>query len=176
MVAKVDWVAVASGYYYATVHFVATIGTLIWLYRRHPELYRRARRVRAVASFSALIGYRFFPAAPPRLVDPHLTDILVTHNIFGVAHAAKSGGFVNIYAAMPSLHVGWAFWVAAAITRTSTARWRHAAWLYPVTTTLVVLGTANHYVLDTASGAAIVLVAALVVRLSPAVAAKLAES
>jgi hypothetical protein len=49
--------------------------------------------------------------------------------------------------------VGWAVWCALAIVRTSRSRWRHLAWLYPTATSLVVVSTANHYVLDVVAGA-----------------------
>jgi hypothetical protein len=105
-----DWVGAIGGYYYATLHFIVTLGVLIWLYLRRPELYSRARTMLVLASFAALAVYVLFPVAPPRLAVPGMTDILLSHNVFGASHAGKSGDFVNIYAAMPSLHVGWAAW------------------------------------------------------------------
>jgi hypothetical protein len=67
-------------------------------------------------------------------------------------------GLSNQYAAMPSLHVGWAVWVAVQLrahsTRAAVRRW---AWTYPALTTLVVVATANHYVLDAVAGAAVAL-------------------
>src|ERR1700742_4590491 len=33
---SVDWLIVGMNSYYATLHFIITIGVLIWLYRRHP--------------------------------------------------------------------------------------------------------------------------------------------
>jgi hypothetical protein len=36
--------------------------------------------------------------------------------------------------------------------------WRHLAWLYPITTTLVVAATANHYFLDAIMGTLFVMV------------------
>jgi len=60
-----------------------------------------------------------------------------------------------LYAAMPSLHVAWAAWCAAALVTASRGRWRHLAWLYPAATAVVVLATANHFVLDAAAGLAV---------------------
>jgi len=56
---------------------------------------------------------------------------------------------------MPSLHVAWAAWCAAALVTASRGRWRHLAWLYPAATAVVVLATANHFVLDAAAGLAV---------------------
>jgi hypothetical protein len=62
---------------------------------------------------------------------------------------------VNLYAAMPSLHVAWATWCAVAVITATRSRWRHLAWLYPSATVLVVLASANHFLLDTVGGLAI---------------------
>jgi hypothetical protein len=75
----------------------------------------------------------------------------------GEASAPRGlGGLTNQYAAMPSLHVGWALWCGVMLWRhggTRTAK--VAAVVYPLVTTLVVMGTANHYFLDAVAGAAV---------------------
>ena len=65
------------------------------------------------------------------------------------------GRLVNLYAAMPSLHVAWAAWCAVAVITATRSRWRHLAWLYPWVTVLVVLASANHFLLDVAGGLAV---------------------
>jgi hypothetical protein len=60
-----------------------------------------------------------------------MTDILVTHDILGAADPHGATSLVNLYAAMPSLHVAWAAWCATAIVITARSRWRHLAWAYP---------------------------------------------
>ena len=62
---------------------------------------------------------------------------------------------MNLYAAMPSLHVAWAAWCATAVVITTRSRWRHLAWAYPAATALVVLASANHFLLDAAGGLAV---------------------
>jgi hypothetical protein len=84
-----------------------------------------------------------------------MTDILVTRDILGAAHPHGDITLVNLYAAMPSLHVAWAAWCALAIFTASRGRWRGLAWLYPAATTLVVLASANHFLLDAAGGLAV---------------------
>jgi hypothetical protein len=156
LVASHLWLALGSGYYYCLLHFIGTVATLVWLYLRRPQMYRPARNAILLASFIALFVFWGLPVAPPRLASHGMTDILVSHNIFGAAHAAKPGGFVNIYAAIPSLHVGWAVWVAATLFAALPGkRWRAAVWIYPALTTLVVVGTANHFVIDAIAGAAL---------------------
>jgi PAP2 superfamily len=153
---------VLAGCYYAILHFAVTIIALVWLYRRHRALYRQARTVLVTASTASLLVFWFYPVAPPRLAMHGLEDTVVTHNVLGAGHAASTGTFVDLYAALPSLHVGWAFWVAATIVRAhATARYRHLAWLYPMTTALVVLATANHYLVDAAAGVTVIALAEL---------------
>jgi hypothetical protein len=62
----------------------------------------------------------------------------------------------NQYAAMPSLHVGWALWCGVMLWRHGHTRTAKAAGVvYPLVTTIVVMGTANHYFLDAVAGAAV---------------------
>jgi hypothetical protein len=39
---------VGMNYYYATLHFVVTLGALVWLYVRRPHVYRQGRTVLVV--------------------------------------------------------------------------------------------------------------------------------
>jgi hypothetical protein len=51
---------------------------------------------------------------------------------------------------MPSLHVGWAVWVALVLDRHAGRRWM---WAYPPLMTVIVMATSNHYLLDAVAGA-----------------------
>src|SRR3954470_12522945 len=44
-VARNEWLAQIMDYYYATMHFIVTIGVMVWLFVRRPHLYRGARTV-----------------------------------------------------------------------------------------------------------------------------------
>ena len=153
------WFALSAGYYYELAHVGGTAATLIFLWWRRRSQYATLRNVLITMSVPALFVYGLWPVAPPRLAVSDMSDILVVHNILGAAHV--HGGFVNLYAAMPSLHVAWAVWCAAAVVATSTSAWRHLAWIYPAATTLVVLATGNHFVLDAVAGAALAALAFL---------------
>jgi hypothetical protein len=152
------------GYYYATLHFAVTPLMLAWLWRRRRDAYARWRTILSIATAAGLVTYWLLPVAPPRLALAGMTDTLVARNILGAGNPHGVTGLVNSYAAMPSLHVGWAFWVALAATRTSRSQLRWLAWAYPVFTTLVVVATANHFLVDAAAGVAVVLAAAAVAR------------
>ena len=69
----------------------------------------------------------------------------------------------NQYAAMPSLHIGWATWSAIALWPLLHRWWLRAAVLaYPLVTLLVIIVTANHYWLDAVGGLVIFAVGAIV--------------
>jgi hypothetical protein len=162
------WIALSCGYFYPVAHPFITGAVLIYLWRRRPASYPRFRTALVVASLAALLVYWLYPVAPPRFAEAGLTDTLTVHDIFGAAHVHK--GLVNLYAAMPSLHIAWSLWCAAAIALTGGSRWRQLAWLYPVFMTIVITTTANHFLLDAVAGAALMTVALFLVREPAAVA------
>ncbi len=163
-------VAVMASYFYATLHFIVTPAVLIWLYRKHPVNYSRARTTLAVATVTGLIVFWLVPTTPPRL----LPGAGFHDSMAGVAgwgwwgaegSAPKGlGSLTNQLAAMPSLHVGWALWAGYWIFRNARHTWvRALGVLYPILTALVVMATANHYLLDVLAGAADVILAGGVV-------------
>jgi hypothetical protein len=161
-VTPITWLSVASSYWYATMHFIITPLLLVLLYRRHRfGVYRVARTALMGATFLALVGYFFFPTAPPRLLGGYdYLDTVETTAQYGWWPGPDStGGHVtNQYAAMPSMHVGWALWVSLVIAILVRRRWvKVLAFAYVATTTFVVIATGNHWVLDAVAGAAVVL-------------------
>jgi hypothetical protein len=146
--------AETSGYYYGLAHFIVTPLLLAWLYLRRSAAFPRLRSALFPATAAANVVFWAWPVAPPRFSVPGMTDLLVARDIPGTAHPHGATSLVNLYAAMPSLHVAWAAWCALAIVSTSRSRWRHLAWLYPSATTLAVLATANHFLLDAVGGLA----------------------
>ncbi|MFD6295951.1 phosphatase PAP2 family protein [Streptomyces sp. NPDC060235] len=150
--------------YYATVHFPATAAFLVWLYLRRPAHYVWARRVLALVTAAALVGHLTFPLAPPRLLaESGLVDTgqLYGPSVYG-AHPATDA-MANQFAAMPSLHFGWALMVAIGLIAATRSRWRWLWLLHPLLTLVVIVGTANHYWLDSIVAAALLGVALAVV-------------
>ncbi|WP_329200383.1 MULTISPECIES: phosphatase PAP2 family protein [unclassified Streptomyces] len=147
--------------YYAGVHFPATALFLIWLYVRRPGHYLWTRRVLAVLTGAALALHLAFPLAPPRML--RAAGLMDTAQVYGptVYRAAPATDtLANQFAAMPSLHFGWALMLALGMIAATRSRWRYLWLLHPSVTLLVVVGTANHYWLD-AVVAAVLLGAAL---------------
>lgn len=132
--------------YYASVHFPLTAIVLVWLMIRRPLQYSKARWALASLTGLALIGHTLFPLAPPRMMPGWVdTGVLLGQSVYG---PSTDSGVANQFAAMPSLHVGWAFMVAVFLIRYTTSRWRWLWIAHPVITFAVVVVTANHYWLD----------------------------
>ncbi|MFF5012746.1 phosphatase PAP2 family protein [Streptomyces sp. NPDC001165] len=149
--------------YYATVHFPATLAFLVWLYLSRPDHYVWARRVLAVVTSAALVLPFVFPLAPPRMLTG--TGLVDTARIYGPSVYGPPAGdhLSNQFAAMPSLHFGWALMVAIGLIAATRSRWRWLWLLHPAITLLVIVGTANHYWLDAIAATAMLGVALAVV-------------
>jgi len=155
---RVSWLASAADAYYQSTQLVVSLGVLVLLWHFRRAAYGRLRAVLVVVTLTALVTYWLAPTAPPRFALPGAVDTLAAHPVLLVGDSTVTG-WVNLYAAMPSLHVAWAVWCALAAEVALTSRARHLAWLYPAATTWVVLATANHYLLDALAGAGIVALA-----------------
>ena len=161
-VTELAWIAVPMDYWYAVLHYLVTPAALAWLYWTERADYSRYRNAIVVSSALGLLGYLFFPTAPPRLMGEPYLDTLARYAHMGwwTEHASAPsglGGLTNELAAMPSLHVGWAVWVAWALYRHVRGRVGRVVLLsYPLLTTAVVVCTGNHWVLDCLVGVLVV--------------------
>lgn len=159
---KVGWLMSGMNYYYATLHFIVPIAVLVWVCWKFPERYRAVRTVIFATTALALIGFYFYALCPPRLLIPAghpgaFIDTFCTHHTWGKTSCDGVGGLdgtlANQYAAMPSLHIGWAVWCAVTIAQLAERTWvKVLGILYPFATLMVILCTANHYVLDAVFG------------------------
>jgi hypothetical protein len=160
---------VPMSYAYATLHYIVTPVVLVWLWRRRPHHYRGARTALVTATLIGLLGFWFFPTAPPRMM-PGFVDTLAKYHDWGwwggAASAPKGlAGLTNEFAAMPSLHVGWATWCGWQLSRNTARRWLQVLGVaYPVFMFAVVVGTANHYITDAVAGLAVIGAGALAAR------------
>ena len=147
-----------AAYLYATLHYLITPAVLLWTALRRRHGYRAERNALLIATILGLVGYWLLPTAPPRLIDAGLTDTMAAFadmGWWGEAASAPRGmeGLSNQYAAMPSLHVGWAVWVALCVAHhASRPLVRRTVWIYPAIMSLIVMATANHYLLDVVGG------------------------
>jgi hypothetical protein len=155
LVAGEQWLAHACNYYYSILHFAVPIAIAIWLYRQYRPAARRLLSAWYIATALGLVGFWLFPLAPPRMTSGFV-DTLVTFGTWGGWGSGSAATISNQFAAMPSLHIAWAIWCAVVVLRLARRRWvRWLGAIYPVTTLFVILGTANHYLLDALGGAVV---------------------
>ncbi|WP_326661945.1 phosphatase PAP2 family protein [Streptomyces sp. NBC_00385] len=165
-------IGIPADFAYASLHYLVTPAVLIWMFRRHSAAYRRARTWLMTSTMLGLIGFTLMPTCPPRLLAAGhgFVDTMAQYSSYGwwgtEASAPRGmGGMTNQYAAMPSLHVGWALWCGILLWRHGRHPLLRAAGIaYPLITVIVVMGTANHYFLDAVAGAAVMGVGALLAR------------
>jgi hypothetical protein len=149
---------------YLTLHLSLTGALLFWLHRRRPEAYPFVRTTLLLATALAVVGYVLFPTAPPRLSGLGIADTI------SGGHVDLNDGLVsslyNPFAAVPSLHIGYALIVGTSLARYAPHRVTCFAGLaYPPFVLLVIVATGNHFLLDAAAGAAVAGVALLATRL-----------
>ncbi|NUQ97544.1 MAG: phosphatase PAP2 family protein [Streptomyces sp.] len=151
---SVTWLIIGMNYYYATLHFVVTLGVLVWLYRSHPGRYAATRLVLFATTGVALVGYYLYPLAPPRLMNGStFIDTVMIHQTWGSMASGDLKHMSNQYAAMPSMHIGWSVWCGLTIFALARVPWvRVLGLFYPVLTLTVIVATANHFWLDAVGG------------------------
>jgi membrane-associated phospholipid phosphatase len=152
-----------ANFMYVNSHFVITTVFLVWLYLRHNKHFYFVRNMFMVAMALALVGYLAMPTAPPRFL-PELGFVDTIAYYADVRHdSAFVTLFFNPYAAVPSMHVAFALMLAVPTIRLVRRKVFKALWaVYPLVVAMVVIATGNHWWFDTAAGALVALVAALV--------------
>lgn len=163
-------VVVGMNVFYGSAHFALTCAVFVWLlFRGTPDRFRHCRNVLAAGTAIGLIVFAAYPTMPPRLMPPGIKTI-DTLSAVGGLWSYNHGVLEHItdpYAAMPSLHIVWASWVAYALRagRPAISRWRNLFWLYPVITGVTIIATGVHWTLDLAGGAVVFGMALVVVNL-----------
>lgn len=139
---------------YSFLFLATVIAAILWLYPVDRKNFIVLRNGLGASALLAALTFWLFPVAPPRLVPD--VDILDTVVVLGREH-----NFVNEYAAVPSLHVGWMSVVGYAIGR-SIGGWRGlAVGIVPgavMGTTVIITG--NHYWVDGVIGSVYAIVPA----------------
>ncbi|GAA4229986.1 phosphatase PAP2 family protein [Actinomadura meridiana] len=155
---SVPWLARTANVFYATMHFIVTLGVVLWVYRYRPHHYRFLRTSIMMATGVALLGFWLYPLAPPRFLHSEgFVDPVTALHSLGLYASDASGTLTNQYAAMPSMHAGWSLWCGLILFKLASQKWAKALGaLYPLTTIYVILATANHYLLDAVAGTSLI--------------------
>jgi PAP2 superfamily protein len=153
------------GYAYITLHLLVTASVLAWVYRNHRRAYPVLRNALIAASSIAIVVYWLFPTAPPRLAGVGIADTVSAATTVDLSSQSLAS-FYNPFAAVPSMHIGFAVLVAVTVAHLSTRRSvRVLALAYPLFVLLVIVATGNHFLFDAAAGAVVAGVALAAARL-----------
>jgi hypothetical protein len=159
MVSRVDVLVAASVAFYHYAHMPVTLGCLFWLYLRRAHAWH-LRNWFVMLNLMAISVFCVLPTAPPRMVfSTGMVDMSYLRS-WTEAIVAGPSPLANPYAAVPSLHFGYALFVAIAVFTLARPRWvRWLAAAYPFAVVLSIVVTGNHYILDAVAGALVVMAA-----------------
>jgi hypothetical protein len=147
---------VVASWLYVNAQGPITIAALLYLYVRHNRNFYFVRNMFMIAMAIALVGYVAFPTAPPRFMPEWgFTDTVKDFTPVNVSHTSASmSTLVNLYAAVPSMHVAFALMIGWPLARLARSRAVRVLWvLYPFVMTFVIVVTANHFIVDALLGA-----------------------
>lgn len=155
----------AANAVYVYAHFPLIVVVGLWLFFWHRPVYSLYRNAFLISGGIGLVFFTFLPTAPPRLL-PWPYGLVDTMAAFSpINYSMQPAGFVNQYAALPSLHFGWNLLLAMAIwSATGNRLLRALAVLMPVAMGTAIVATANHYILDVMLGAGVALLGLLLAR------------
>ena len=151
-------------YFWLDFPLIVALG--LWLYFVHRHQYTVARDAVLASGAMALIVYHLFPVMPPRLLPAEFgfdfVDTLDVHSNLSY-QAQSTQPFVNPFAAVPSLHYGWAVLVGGVLFWTTRNLWLRALAVFmPIGQLASIIFTANHYILDAMAGLVVALMGLLV--------------
>ena len=142
-----------ANWVYIWGHWPVIVVVLLWLAVRNRTVFLRLRNAMVASGLMGLCVYTTYPVAPPRLAGMGFVDTITEQS--SSYRVLQPPAFVNQYAAMPSLHVGWDLLVGLALVAAAgSVGLRTVGRLMPVVMGAATVLTANHYVLDVLIGAA----------------------
>jgi hypothetical protein len=146
----------AANWVYIWGHWPVIAAVACWLFFFRRPFYLLYRNALLISGGAGLVIFALFPVAPPRLMDLGTIDTVTQYS--RAYRVLQPPAFVNQYAAMPSLHLGWDLLVCMALFQST--RWRPArlfALLLPPAMFAAIVLTANHYIVDGVAGIALAL-------------------
>jgi PAP2 superfamily len=147
------WLLWLLNHLYLAAQLIVVPGALIYAYRRSGRVYTRLRNTILATWLISVPVYALFPVAPPRLADMGLVDTITTQSGWFSMDSKLTTSFYNELAAVPSLHVGFAFAVGIAIFAASRKPIvKVLALLWGPAIALAVVATGNHFVFDIVAG------------------------
>lgn len=154
-VAMLSWQGLVDllSLWYFWGHFPLIVAFAVWAFARQRPNYLWARNAIFAAGALGLVIYLAFPVAPPRLL-PGAGFVDTLRDVFALQYEDSS--LVNEFAAVPSLHQGFAIIVGVTLFRAIGGR-RGVALMLALPTVMFVsiVATGNHWFLDAVFGAVV---------------------
>ncbi len=158
-----EWRVEFFNFIYFWMDFPLIVGVGLILFFRSRFHYTLLRDALLISGGFALIVYFTYPVAPPRFL-PEWGFVDTLEEFANLSYQANSmKPFVNPFAAVPSLHVGWSVLLTFVLFM-ATGNWlvRGGVLFILVAQTIAVMATANHYFFDAMMGTLISLAALMV--------------
>lgn len=155
------WALAGLKLYYLGMHLPPIAAALGYVYVCRRDAWPRFRDTMIVFTLVAGLVHILVPLAPPWFVEG-----LAVQDAFEALHADGMGASTlgNPFAAMPSMHFGWALGAGLAFyVLAENLVVRLAGLLHPLVMGLAIIATGNHYVLDAVASALLLGVGFLVV-------------
>lgn len=152
-------------WFYTLAYTAGYAAFLLWVYLRRRSRLRFMFTWYWVTNFLAVVGYWRYPLAPPRFIEGIGMEDTTKEALELGGSLSWFEPFRNLYAAMPSMHVGQSVLYAVALTFLLRSRWRYLVWVWPAFMLVTVMATANHYWLDGVGGLVCVVIALGLTRL-----------
>jgi hypothetical protein len=156
------WLVEVNNFIYFWLDFPLIVAVGLWMYFTRRHEYTVARDAMLLSGAIALVIYNLFPVMPPRLLPTgEFVGTIERYN--DLSYQAQSmQAFVNPYAAVPSLHFGWAMILGGALfLSTKNPVVRAFALSLPWLQLASIVFTANHYILDAFIGLLVCLAGAV---------------
>ena len=155
---NIHTIVIVLNWVYIFAFYPIIISSSIFIYVRYRSHYDYYRPIVLISFIIALISFFIFPLAPPRMLTGQFID---TISEFGPAFYSSTqvGEAYNAFAAMPSLHFGWALAFGYIFYRSGHTFLKCLGVLYPIVMLFAIVITGAHFWLD-AVGGALVMIAA----------------
>ena len=114
---NIHWLIDIADVSYLYSQYVVTFTILLWIYVRRNESFYFVRNMFMAAMVIALIGYTVYPTAPPRLMPEWGFTDPVAQFTHITAERGTTSAFLNLYAAVPSMHCAFACMVGIPMSR-----------------------------------------------------------
>jgi len=146
------WLPTLLNWVYVLGFFPLGLAIAFTAYFLDRRRYLRYRNVIFVSFAVALVVFVLLPLAPPRLTEGY--GFIDTIALYGPAwyDTRNSMAYYNAFAAMPSLHFGWACLFGAYFFRSGSPWLKAVGVAYPAAMFLAITVTGNHYIVDGIAG------------------------